>query len=154
VSLAFNFQVQILPGSPSPSYAFESRRDQYYSSRILDQLVKQLPDDGFKILGISDIDMATPVLSFVFGEAQLNGPAAIISIKRLKQEFYQLIANQSILLGRAVKEAVHELGHTFGLLHCDDTQCVMHFSSTITGIDNKDLNFCPNCLVLLQRSLQ
>jgi len=152
VSLAFSCSVQALEVFANPSYAYDERRQQYFSSKILDQLTKQIPDDGLKILGITNADLATPVLTFVFGEAQLNGTAAVISIKRLKQEFYQLFANQSILLHRAVKEAVHELGHTFGLLHCDDSQCVMHFSSTITGIDNKELNFCSACLSVLQNN--
>ncbi|MEO0075206.1 MAG: archaemetzincin family Zn-dependent metalloprotease [candidate division WOR-3 bacterium] len=149
VKLAFNLDTCLLTPIPNPEYAYEHRREQYFSSRILEQLTKLIPNDGLKILGVTDVDLATPVLTFVFGEAQLNGCAAVISIKRLRQEFYSLLANQQILLERASKEAIHELGHTFGLLHCDEKECVMHFSANITGIDRKELNFCSSCLSVL-----
>jgi archaemetzincin len=156
-----------MPITTNPTYAYEPRRKQYYSSKILENLMNilgtsaqahkcisnppQAKSEQDKIIGVTDVDLATPVLTFVFGEAQLNGNAAVISLTRLKQEFYQLLPNQKLLLNRAIKEAIHELGHTLGLLHCDDVECVMHFSSNITGIDQKYLNFCTDCLVRLRR---
>ncbi len=152
INLAFGLPVEIMPITTNPSYAFEPRRKQYYSTKILEDLMNKLPSDCDKIIGITNVDLATPVLTFVFGEAQLKGSTAVISLARLKQEFYQLLPNQKLLLNRVVKEAIHELGHTFGLLHCDDNACVMHFSSNITGIDRKYLNFCANCLAILHKT--
>lgn len=163
VGLAFSATVGIVKPTIDLSgiinKAFEPRRKQYYSSVILEHLCELIPknnmisDQTYKILGLTEIDLATPVLTFVFGEAQLNGACAIISLARLRQEFYELPPNQKVLHKRVVKEAVHELGHTFGLLHCDKTECVMHFSSEITDIDQKDLNFCPHCLGYLQKAI-
>ena len=151
-SLAFGFPVEILPVTTNPNYAYEPRRQQYYSTKILEELIKIFPSDTEKIIGVTEVDLATPVLTFVFGEAQLRGTTAVISLARLRQEFYQLLPNHKLLLCRAVKEAIHELGHTFGLLHCEDCECVMYFSSNITGIDCKYLNFCSNCLAVLYKS--
>jgi archaemetzincin len=153
INLAFGYQVEIMAITTNPSYAFEARRQQYYSGKILEKLTQKLPSDGAKIIGVTSVDLATPVLTFVFGEAQLNGTASVISINRLRQEFYELIPNQKLLIHRTVKETIHELGHTFGLLHCSDSECVMHFSSNITGIDQKDVNFCTKCLQILQNQI-
>ncbi|MEO0076187.1 MAG: archaemetzincin family Zn-dependent metalloprotease [candidate division WOR-3 bacterium] len=154
VICAFGMPVEILAMTSNPTYAYEPKRNQYYSARILEKLTELIPNPDDKILGIANVDLATPVLTFVFGEAQLNGNACVISLERLKQEFYQLLPNQQLLISRAVKEAVHELGHTFGLLHCRDRTCVMHFSSNIVGIDQKQLNFCADCLTVLKKKLQ
>lgn len=163
VGLAFGAMIEIVNDvndlSKLISDAFEPRRKQYYSARILEHLAtavmnkKKKPNLTNKILAVTEIDLATPVLTFVFGEAQLNGDCAIISLARLRQEFYELPPNGKVLRTRAVKEAIHELGHTFGLLHCSAIECVMHFSSEITGIDQKDLNFCAHCLEYLQKAI-
>lgn len=159
IRIAFDANIEIMPALANPDYAFEPRRKQYFSTKILDRLPQSITEECketnqiTKILGITNVDLATPVLTFVFGEAQLNGICAVISLARLKQEFYELIPNQKILLDRVVKEAIHELGHTFGLLHCDNNECVMHFSPMITAIDQKDVNFCTSCLVYLQKEI-
>lgn len=177
LNFTFGFTVEIMPVATNPSYAFESKRKQYYSTKILENLASIVTHEhplrqieaskskrvqeqqgtkahDVKVIGITDVDLATPVLTFVFGEAHLNGTAAVISLTRLRQEFYGLLPNPKLLEARAVKEAIHELGHTFGLLHCDDKECVMHFSSNITSIDQKHLNFCANCLTKLQKELK
>jgi len=149
LNLVFQVPTKILATAQNPAYAFEPKRCQYYSTKILKEISQQLPSDGLKILGVTEVDLCTPVLTFVFGEAHLGGIAAIISLARLRQEYYQLPVNKTILINRAIKEAIHELGHTFGLIHCADSQCVICFSPNVLSIDHKGHNFCPVCQELL-----
>jgi len=103
-----------------------------------------------KVLIISQLDLYSPIFSYLYGEAQLNGTAALISLFRLHQEFYYLPPNPDIFLSRCEKEALHELGHTFGLVHCRDKNCVMYPSSTIQDTDTKSNSFCLLCNRLLK----
>ncbi len=154
VALTFGLPVAILPNTRNPTYAFEPQRSQYYSTKILKELVSKLPPEGVRVLGITEVDLCTPVFTFVFGEAQLNGKACVVSLARLRQEYYHLPSNKSVLLARVVKEAIHELGHTFGLTHCLLGECVMAFSSTVFGIDQKGSQFCPTCQKVLGERLE
>jgi archaemetzincin len=101
--------------------------------------------EGARILGVTEMDLFVPVLTFVFGEAQLDGRCAVISLQRLREEFYGLPANPALLRERAVKEAVHELGHTFGLRHCPDWRCVMASTHAVERLDLKSAEFCEGC---------
>jgi archaemetzincin len=96
-----------------------------------------------KVLGIVDLDLYVPELNFVFGEASQR--AAVISLARLRQEFYNLPQDQSLFHKRALTEAVHELGHTYGLGHCGNPLCVMFFSNSLIDTDRKGSKFCPKC---------
>jgi len=120
-------------------------RNQYNSTWILSQILKWVPEDSCKVLGVTSVDLYIPVLTYVFGEAQLDGKAAVVSTYRLKDELYGLPKNPSKLMERFAKEAVHELGHTFGLLHCREPQCVMYTSTYAEEIDFKSVNFCKDC---------
>jgi archaemetzincin len=100
---------------------------------------------GTKILGILDIDAYSNDFDFVFGEAFYRGSVAAVYLSRLKQEFYGLKPNSSLLYGRMVKEAIHELGHAFGFVHCKEPRCVMHFSISLSDIDTKERSFCYSC---------
>ena len=127
------------------SSAFNRERQQYDSKCLLVEIVERIPDDGSKIVGITGVDLYVPILTFVFGQAQLGGRAAIVSIHRLRQEYYHLPRNDDLLKERVQKEVLHELGHTFGLTHCPDTMCVMHFSNSVREIDHKVLGYCSAC---------
>jgi len=131
--------------SALPPGAFVAARHQHDSATLLRLLVERAPADALKILGVTEEDLGTPVLSFVFGQAQLDGPAAVISLARLRQEFQHLPPSLDLLLTRACKEARHELGHTFGLVHCGDLACAMSLSTTVRDVDLKDVAFCPAC---------
>lgn len=132
-------------GPISLEAVFDPARRQYHSTRLLEQLQAPAAAPRKKRLGIADVDLFIPILTFVFGEAQLNNGAAVVSTYRLRQEFYGLPRDEVLLLERTEKEALHELGHTFGLLHCPDFECVMYFSNSIEQIDLKSNNFCQKC---------
>ena len=126
-------------------------RNQYNSTWILAQILEHFPEDTYKILGVTTVDLYVPVLTYVFGEAQLDGTAAVVSIHRLRDELYGLPKNPQKLKERLEKEAIHELGHTFGLIHCPQPQCVMYTYTYAEEIDFKSKHFCPSCSSLLER---
>jgi archaemetzincin len=129
-----------------PTSAYHAGRQQYYSTQLLGEVWNCGNRDSVKLLGVCDLDLFIPILTFVFGEAQLSNRSALISICRLRQKFYGLPEDSNLLYARCEKEAVHELGHTFGLLHCSSYTCVMHHSNSIEQIDLKSSFFCPACL--------
>jgi len=145
----FRLPVSLLPLPTDPALAYDPYRNQYNSTLLLSILLKSKTDQHAKILGVTEYDLFVPVLSYVFGEAQLNGAAAVVSSFRLKPELYGLPAQPALVESRLEKEAVHELGHTFGLIHCNDTRCVMHSSSYAEEIDFKDTSPCSSCLLEL-----
>lgn len=132
-----------------PQESLDRVRNQYHSTRILRALLEEAPPDTGKILGVIDRDLFIPILTFVFGEAQLDGTASLVSLARLRQEFYGLPPDRRLLGGRLVKECLHELGHTFGLIHCTDRTCVMYLSNTVRDVDGKTAEYCPGCRAAL-----
>ena len=125
-----------------PGNTFDVRRQQHSSRVILAWLTERLPPDTAKLLAITDVDLFIPVLTFVFGEAQLGGRAAVVSLARLTEA-----ADASSLAARFCKEAVHEMGHTFGLVHCATPACVMSRSAGLRAVDLKDDRLCADCRV-------
>lgn len=137
-----------------PKGAFNQYRGQYLSTHILNMLKKLFEEfDVDKILGVCDVDLYVPRLNFVFGEAEMRGRVALISIRRLRQEFYGFPPDDDLLKLRALKEALHEIGHTLGLEHCFNPGCVMYFSNTIHDTDAKGPGFCDECLAKLAKML-
>jgi len=124
---------------------FVPNRQQHHATLVLAALLRQRPDATSKILGVVPVDLFIPVLTFVFGQAQLDGPGAVMSTYRLRTEFYGMPGDEGLLVERAIKECVHELGHTFGLVHCEYYDCVMHTSSTVDEVDIKGAAFCGHC---------
>ena len=101
--------------------------------------------DRERVVGITDVDLYVPRLNFVFGEADIVSGTAIVSLCRLRQEYYGLAPDEALFLERATKEIVHEMGHTFGLGHCPNNKCVMHFSNSLADTDLKEAHFCNKC---------
>ena len=124
---------------------YSQERHQYHSTLILSKILNHLPADGEKIIGITDVDIFIPILTFLFGEAQLGGRGAIVSTHRLHNEFYGLPKDDQLLYTRVLKEVLHELGHLVSLVHCRDYRCVMHSSTYVEDIDLKNPQFCTLC---------
>ncbi len=131
---------------------FDGRRSQYNSSMVLQQLIANPPRDAEKILGVLDVDLFIPILTFVFGEAQLGGTGSVVSMHRLHNRFYGMDEDRDLTSRRLLKESVHELGHTFGLIHCSHPGCVMNSSTYVENIDQKSSEFCPLCLKGIRKS--
>lgn len=126
--------------------SFDERRKQYDANALLRLLLADPDGGGSSLLGVIGRDLFAPALTYVFGEGQFNGRVAIVSIHRLRNEAYGLPADDRLLCERLQKEAVHELGHTYGLPHCPDGACVMHPSIWAEQIDLKTARFCMRCL--------
>jgi archaemetzincin len=135
----------VVPIRLDPEFAFHEERQQYHSSEILQRMQSFLTADSWRMLGIGAVDLYIPILTFVFGEAQMGGPCAVLSTHRLRQEFYGLPPDPELFRQRLIKEAVHEVGHTLNLTHCDDYRCVMASSHAVEWIDLKDSALCGTC---------
>lgn len=127
-----------------PHYAYNQRRGQYLSDAILSRL-QRVKSPCKKLLGVVDLDLYTSGLNFVFGQASMSGREALIALPRLRQGFYGLPDDEGLYHERVVKEAIHELGHAYGLGHCSDRHCVMHFSNSLRDTDVKRKEFCALC---------
>ena len=145
----FHLEVEVRRPSFDPELAFDATRGQYDSRVLLARLLEEPAGGAVRVLGVTNVDLFIPVLTFVFGEAQLGGRAALVSAYRLDNRLYGLPANPHLLFERLSKEAVHELGHTFGLVHCLDGRCVMAASTYAEDIDLKGDRFCDRCQALL-----
>jgi archaemetzincin len=144
LNTVFIKNITVGKGIPEPIYAFNKKRNQYLSTAILNAIMEQKEYPLYeKILGIVDHDLFVPELNFVFGEASRKG--AVISLTRLRQTFYHLPEDQNLFHQRVLTEAVHELGHTYGLGHCSNPRCVMFFSNSLRDTDRKGSEFCPKC---------
>jgi archaemetzincin len=142
----FRFPTEVLTTTLDPAFAVHAERQQYHSSEILARMQTHINGNTWRLLGITAHDLYIPILTFVFGEAQLGGNTAVVSYHRLQQEFYGLPADADLLANRLLIESVHELGHTLRLTHCHDYRCAMAPSHAVEWIDIKDSGFCEECL--------
>ena len=142
LSLKFKLKCNVKHSLTNPDYAYNSKRKQYLASKILNIIKKIKTSDFDKVLGIVDVDLYTSGLNFIFGQAELMGRNCLISVSRLDPRFYSYDYEENLFYERVLKESVHELGHTFGLQHCDNRKCVMVFSNSLLDTDYKSSNFC------------
>lgn len=149
----FGYPTEIMPLLQDVDFALDTARNQYHSTLILEKLASKAPPHAVKILAITHVDLFIPILTHVYGEAQLGGKACIVSTFRLKEELPPMKA-QEVFLHRLVKEAIHELGHTFDLRHCPEHTCIMHYCRTERDVDQKSDELCRYCKILLQDELK
>jgi len=139
----------IAPALRHPFDAYNTSREQYLSTDILGQLGQLDLPGAFRFLGVVNLDLYVPELNFIFGQATMAGRDALVALPRLRQSFYGLAEDGDLFHLRLLKEAVHELGHTFGLGHCPKRTCVMCFSNSLRDTDIKGQSFCPGCRSML-----
>ena len=135
--------------SIDPAFAFHPERGQYHSTTIIDRLAGL--DSKETVVGLTQVDLFIPILTYVFGEAQMGGASAVVSFHRFAQEFYGLPPDQTLLAERLSKTVVHEIGHTLSLTHCDDYDCVMAASHAVEWLDLKGSSLCEHCRCILQQ---
>jgi len=141
----FRCSVNIKEGHLDLSEFYDQARRQYNGNSLL-KLIESMPYPGSsKTLGLFNVDLFIPILTFIFGQAFLGGRSGIVSLYRFNNERYGMTGDNQFLQDRFIKEVIHELGHTFGLIHCHNTACVMRSSNYVEDIDQKNQQLCPNC---------
>jgi archaemetzincin len=150
VSQEYHCQVFIKDGHLDLSEFYDAARRQYNGNALLKQLNSMPFPESDKILGIFNVDLYVPILTYIFGQAFLGGQIGIASLYRLSNERYGMAPNEQLMLERLKKEVIHELGHTLGLIHCPEPQCVMRSSTYVEDIDQKSGHLCNNCRASLQ----
>jgi archaemetzincin len=145
----FNCSVFLREAHADISDYFDPGRRQYNGDKLLREIDSMDIPGSSKTIGLFNVDLFIPILTFIFGQAQLGGRTAIASQYRLSNERYGMISDEISLLERFKKEVIHELGHTFGLIHCHVPTCVMRSSTYVEDIDQKDPHFCAGCREML-----
>lgn len=144
----YHIPVIIREGHLDLSDFYDSARRQYNGNALLKIIDSMTTPNSLKAIGIFNVDLFIPILTFIFGQAFLGGRSGIASIYRLSNERYGMIPDKNLLLDRFKKEVIHELGHTFGLIHCQNPDCVMRSSTYVEDIDQKDQHLCPKCMAI------
>jgi archaemetzincin len=150
VADVFPHPVRVIAAPFDLAPCFVPGREQHHATLVLAALLRCRQDAVSKVLGIVPVDLFVPVLTYVFGQAQLDGPGAVVSTYRLRSEYYGLPGDEGLLVERTIKESIHELGHAFGLVHCPVYDCVMHASATVDEVDFKRSAFCVRCAGMLE----
>jgi archaemetzincin len=154
ISKSLRVPCEIVPTVLDPAPTFHVERRQYHSSEILARMQHLAGPQCWRLLGVADIDLYIPILTFVFGEAQMPGPCAVVSARRLRQEFYGLSPDVGLLQQRVLKEAIHEIGHSCDLAHCDNYLCAMAASHAVEWIDLKEAALCTACQQQIRSCVQ
>jgi archaemetzincin len=153
IGQVFGFTTEIGSVVQDLSFALDQNRQQYHSTLILDQLAADIPATCIRILAIAQVDLFIPILTHVYGEAQLGGAACIVSTFRLNEGRSGLnIAPRYI--ERIVKETIHELGHTFNLRHCPEHTCIMHYCRNEEDVDRKSGELCRYCKIMVEDEIK
>jgi len=151
VAREFHYPVHLKECSLDISRFYNPGRRQYDANGILKVVSESPPRDVFRKIGLFSVDLYIPILTYIFGQASLNGHTGIASLYRLRNELYGLEPDQTLLVERFSKVVVHELGHTFGLIHCNYPVCIMRSSTYVEDLDQKEIHFCHYCQDKLNR---
>ncbi|MDQ2857166.1 MAG: archaemetzincin family Zn-dependent metalloprotease [Candidatus Eremiobacteraeota bacterium] len=128
-----------------PQTTLNSVRKQLFFNTLVARVAAHIPrGDGLR-LAVTDFDLYKTSHQFVFGDASEEQRVAVVSLHRLRSDFYGERADPNLLFQRTLKEAVHDLGHALGLKHCFNPRCAMYFSNSIYDTDNKLSHFCESC---------
>jgi archaemetzincin len=141
----FGLGCEILPIELDPIPGYNVERQQYHSSELLQRMQASAGPEHWRLVGITAVDRYIPILKYVFGEAQIGRPCAIVSFHRLRQEYYGLERDDALFKQRLLKKSVHELGHTFHLHHCQNYRCAMASAHAVGWIDLRESAFCESC---------
>ncbi len=150
----FKLTTQILPPLEKPEYALDERRLQYDAGIIIEAMESMQFGNHDKVIGVLNKDLFIPIFTHVFGEARQGGQCGLVSLFRLKKNPDGSTPPESIILERAAKVALHELGHLLDLLHCEHKKCLMHFSGGIDEVDDMSLDLCEYCSIYLRDKLR
>ncbi len=140
-----NMQVSTQEMLPLPNSFYNQTRNQYDGDLILSFIRSNIDSGAQYKLALVDEDCYSEGLNFIFGEATLKGHESFVALPRLKESFYGRRENRDLFFQRALKESIHELGHTLGLVHCADPDCAMHFSNSLADTDRKSFSLCNSC---------
>lgn len=124
---------------------YNPNRRQYDGDRLLRHIHLCTTSPHTRLVGLFRVDLYIPILTYIFGQAILGKSVAIASVFRLRNELYGMKQDEELLLSRTIKEVIHELGHTFGLIHCQNQSCVMRSSTYVEEIDLKSSSLCAGC---------
>ena len=153
IKQVFGFSTETSPILPDISFALDDNRNQYHSTTILDRLATNIPPHAIRVLAIAQVDLFIPILTHVYGEAQLGGQACIVSTFRLNERRSGMNVPPKYI-ERIVKEAIHELGHTFNLRHCPNDICIMHYCRNEEDVDHKSDQLCRYCTIMLEDEIK
>lgn len=140
----FLYPFSVEPALALPTSAFNSVKKQYFAPALMAQL-KNAPSGLKYALGIADVDLYGISLNFIFGDASPEDRIALVSLWRLRPEFYGHNPDEGLLSDRLLKESMHQLSHAQGLNHCYNQTCVMFYANNIYDIDKKSFLFCQDC---------
>jgi archaemetzincin len=151
---AFQYPVRLIQCSLDIDRFYNPGRRQYDASGILKVVSESSPRDAFRKMGLFSVDLYIPILTYIFGQAIRNGFSGIASLYRLRNELYGLEPDRSLLVERFSKVVIHELGHTFGLMHCNYPVCIMRSGTYVEDLDQKEIHFCEQCRSMLDRAVK
>ena len=154
ITREFQYRVELVEKNPDLSKYYSPGRRQYDANSIMKVVSDMSPAHAVKTIGLLKVDLFIPILTYIFGQAALSGNTAIASIYRLRNELYGLKQNYILQIDRLRKVVIHELGHTFGLIHCINPNCIMRSSTYVEDLDQKGIGFCSNCQAVLNKKGQ
>jgi len=153
ITRVFGFPIGVQSLLADLNFAYDANRNQFHSTLILDALAQKTPQEYMKVLAVVQVDLFIPILTHVYGEAQLNGTASVISTFRLNEGLSAIEITEKYQ-ERIVKEAIHELGHTFNLRHCPELSCIMHYCRDESDVDRKSDQLCRYCKIMLDDEIK
>jgi len=154
ISGYLKLDAEILSPVAHPHYALDEHRFQYDCGIILKTVAANAFEGYEKVIGVLTVDLFVPIFTYVYGEARQGGKIALVSTFQLHSNPQKTSEPSSLIYERTAKVAMHELGHLFNLMHCDDEKCLMHFSGSLKDLDRTPVYFCRYCTAYFSDALQ